>query len=88
MVAALCHPLAAALGGVHDRSVKACAHTLVPHGPLLQLLAGGLAGGLAAAATNPLDVVKTRLQVGTGAGGRVEGEALGLQSQPAGRGTT
>lgn len=30
----------------------------------MQLVAGGTAGGLAAAATNPLDVVKTRLQVG------------------------
>lgn len=29
----------------------------------MQLGAGGLAGGLAAAATNPLDVVKTRLQL-------------------------
>lgn len=28
----------------------------------MQLLAGGLAGGAAAAVTNPLDVVKTRLQ--------------------------
>jgi solute carrier family 25 iron transporter 28/37 len=28
----------------------------------MQLVAGGLAGGAAAAATNPLDVVKTRLQ--------------------------
>lgn len=30
---------------------------------LVQLGAGGLAGGFAAAATNPLDVVKTRLQL-------------------------
>ena len=32
-------------------------------GLAVQLGAGGLAGGLAAAATTPLDVVKTRLQV-------------------------
>lgn len=30
---------------------------------LTQLSAGGLAGGCAAAVTNPLDVVKTRLQL-------------------------
>jgi solute carrier family 25 iron transporter 28/37 len=29
----------------------------------VQLIAGGVAGGLAAAATTPLDVVKTRLQL-------------------------
>ena len=32
-------------------------------GLLVQLVAGGMAGGAAAAITNPLDVVKTRLQL-------------------------
>lgn len=32
-------------------------------GLIVQLVAGGLAGGIAAAATTPFDVVKTRLQL-------------------------
>ena len=46
-------------------------------GLLVQLTAGGAAGGLAAAATTPLDVVKTRLQLeGVGSAARYGSTAV------------
>jgi solute carrier family 25 iron transporter 28/37 len=50
----------------------------VDEGLAVQLGAGGLAGGLAAAATTPLDVVKTRLQLeGLSSAARHHGGAVG-----------
>lgn len=50
---------AAAQAGAGDT----CEEEQEEEGLRVQLLAGGVAGGLAAAATTPLDVVKTRLQL-------------------------
>lgn len=54
------------LTAVHFSTYESVKKVLVSdpeeEGLLVQLIAGGTAGGLSAGVTNPLDVVKTRLQ--------------------------
>ena len=55
-------PFTAVHFSMYESSKLLLAKDAEDEGLLVQLLAGGAAGGLAAAVTNPLDVVKTRLQ--------------------------
>ena len=55
-------PFTAVHFSTYEATKKFLAESEEDEGLLVQCVAGGLAGGLAAAVTNPLDVVKTRLQ--------------------------
>lgn len=56
-------PFTAIYFATYEGSKKLLGRHQEDEGLLVQLIAGGVAGGSAAAVTNPLDVVKTRLQL-------------------------
>lgn len=56
-------PFTAVYFSTYESTKKLLGKAEEDEGLLVQLVAGGIAGGAAAAVTNPLDVVKTRLQL-------------------------
>lgn len=56
-------PFTACYFAAYESAKKALGSSEEEEGLLVELVAGGIAGGGAAAITNPLDVVKTRLQL-------------------------